>query len=506
MSRFSIVLRILIILLMLFAGISFGMGVSRAAEPAFVDGQVIIKIDPLSGATIDAINATYGTTTIKPIEGVVAAYLLQAPAGETVDALLARMAGDTRLLYAEPNFLTNAPEGIGRPRWAWGGPSAPPQSSQYAPNLLNLPAAHAITRGAGAIVAVLDTGFQLDHPELSNRLTTARYDFVDNDAIPDNILDTDGDNLADYMSGHGTHVAGIIVQAAPDAQLMLLRVLDTNGVGNSVWVAEAVQYAAANGADVINLSLGAPVESSLIEDAVYQADREYDVVVVAAAGNDNATVSTFPAGINNSVIAVTAVGANSKKTDFANFGSWVDIAAPGESIYSAFPISGYSWWSGTSMAAPWVAGQSALLLSKCPDLDPSKVYDKIAANVTPLAGGLGAGLPNVAKSLEAPCDKDSVDGEDPPDDDGDDEDAGEIEAFVYGTIDSMPTSTEGEWRIGGVSYLVNSATLLNRAEGELAVGKGVLVNSYTDSNGKQIAVVIQGIAQRNTIYLPMVSG
>ena len=158
------------------------------------------------------------------------------------------------------------------------------------------------------------------------------------------------------------------------------------------------------------------------------------------------------------------------------------------------------------MAAPWVAGQAALLLSKCPELDPSKVYDKIAANVTPLAGGLGAGLPNVAKSLEAPCDKDSVDGEDPPDPDGDDEDAGEIEEFVYGTIDSMPTSTEGEWRIGGVSYLVNSATLLNRAEGELAVGKGVLVNSYTDSNGKQIAVVIQGIAQSNTIYLPMVSG
>ena len=510
MRRFSIVLRMLIVPLMLLASIGSGTRISRAAEPAFVDGQVIVKIDPLSGATIDAINATYGTTTIKPIVGVVDAYLLQVPAGETVDALLARMAGDTRLLYAEPNFLSNAPEGIGRPRWAWGGPSATPQSSQYALNLLNLPAAHAITRGAGVVVAVLDTGFQLDHLQLSSRLTTARYDFVDNDAIPDNILDTDGDNLADYMSGHGTHVAGIIAQAAPDAQLMLLRVLDTNGVGNSVWVAEAVQYAAANGADVINLSLGAPVKSSLIEDAIYEANREYDVVVVAAAGNDNANPPTFPAGINNSVIAVSAVGANSKKTDFANFGSWIDIAAPGDSIYSAFPLNGHAWWSGTSMAAPWVAGQSALLLSKCPELDPSKVYDKIAANVTPLAGGLGAGLPNVAKSLEAPCDKDSVDGEDPPDGPpgGDDEGEwqGEVEEFVYGTIDSMPASTEGEWRIGGINYLVNSATLLNRTEGELAVGKGVLVNSYVDSGGKQIAVVIQGLAVSHTVYLPMVNG
>ena len=85
--------------------------------------------------------------------------LLQVGAGSTVEIVLARMAGDLRLLYAEPNFLSNAPEGIGRGAWAWGGPSPSPLASQYAPTLLNLPAAHAITRGAGTVVAVLDTGF-----------------------------------------------------------------------------------------------------------------------------------------------------------------------------------------------------------------------------------------------------------------------------------------------------------------------------------------------------------
>ncbi len=523
--------RLLTIMLVLSAGVSFGTRASHAATAAFVPNQVIVKLNPASTATIATINAIYGTTIIKPIVGIVAAYLLQVGAGSTVEIVLARMAGDLRLLYAEPNFLSNAPEGIGRGAWAWGGPSPSPLASQYAPTLLNLSAAHAITRGAGRVVAVLDTGFQLTHPQLTNRLTTARYDFVDNDANPNNILDGNGDGQADFLSGHGTHVAGIIAQAAPEAKIMLLRVLDTNGVGNSVWVAEAVQYAALNGANVINLSLGAPVQSSLLQEAIYIANREHNVVVVAAAGNASSSKRTFPAGINSSVIAVSAVGANSKKADFANFGSWVDIAAPGDSIYSAYPTNGYAWWSGTSMAAPWISGQAALLLSKCPGLKPNKVLDKIVANAKPLAGGLGAGLPDVAKSLQAPCDKKALAAAaadqavtentetsvvDQEVDEG--EWLGESEGFTYGQIDALPanfpTDTAGEWIIGGGRYLVTAATLVTNAAGEVVageqaagefvVGQGALVKSYVAENGQQVAVAIQGITLNHTIYLPTV--
>jgi len=253
------------------------------------------------------------------------------------------------------------------------------------------------------VVAVLDTGFQLTHPQLVNRLTTARYDFVDNDANPDNILDANGDGQADGVSGHGTHVAGVVAQAAPEAMIMPLRVLDTNGVGNIAWVIEAIQYAEANGANVINLSLGMPTHSNAVEEALYQAKHDFNIVVVAAAGNDNSNQRTFPAAFNDSVIAVSAVGATGEKTDFSNFGPWVEIAAPGDSIYSAFPLNGFAWWSGTSMAAPWIAGQAALLLSKCPGLNANTVMDRITTTATPLAVGLGAGLADVAKSLQAPC-------------------------------------------------------------------------------------------------------
>jgi subtilisin family serine protease len=313
------------------------------------------------------------------------------------------MQGDRRLLYAEPNFYGEAPEGGGRGIWAWAGNNPDPIGEQYAADLLNLDVAHALNQGAGVVVAVLDTGVQLDHPQLCTQWTTARYDFVDDDAIPTEdfaTLDRNQDGYVDESAGHGTHVAGIVHFAAPEAQIMPLRVLDATGRGNVFLIAEALLYAREQGVDVINLSLGTTGESQLLNEIIAETIADYDTVVVAAAGNLNSNVEMYPAATED-VIAVSAVNQNRQRSSFANYGPWVDIAAPGDRIGSAYPENGYAYWSGTSMATPFVAAQAALLRSHAPELSAADVVEcmRVTAQLGPNA--LGAGVIDLAASLQA---------------------------------------------------------------------------------------------------------
>ncbi|HUM71523.1 MAG TPA: S8 family serine peptidase, partial [Chloroflexota bacterium] len=266
--------------------------------PGAAPDEVIVKLDP--GATITAINQTYGTTTIRPLSPTRAIYLLQAPAGADVEQLAADMNNDGRILYAEPNRITDAPEAIGREAFSWGGQDNGPYTGQYAPEMLGLPAAHAISQGAGMVVAVIDTGVQLNHPALAAHLTAARIDFVDGDDEPEDEFS----GGTDYGAGHGTHVAGIIHLVAPQAQIMPIRVLDTDGQGYSFTVAEAILFAYENGAHVINLSLGMPFASEFLKDVIEDVTEE-GVVVVAAAGNLNSTQKQYPAA-TECVLGVTA--------------------------------------------------------------------------------------------------------------------------------------------------------------------------------------------------------
>lgn len=372
-------------------------------------GQVVVKLDPTAGATIADVNATYGTTTIAELLYSAGIYLLQVPPGEDTKDVAAAMENDARLLYAEPNFTGEAPESGGNATWAWGGQDSAPFFEQYALDVLGLPQAHEISRGAGAVVAVLDTGVQLDHPALAASLTAARYDFVDDDPLPEdepNGLDDDGDSFVDEGVGHGTHVAGVVHLVAPEAQIMPLRVLDSDGCGNVFTIAKAVTYAADNGAAVINLSLGMGQESELLEDVIKDV-IEGGVVVVAAAGNLNTDAEQYPAA-EGDALAVTSVGPGDIKSAFSNFGDWMHVAAPGESIYSTLPASGYGWWSGTSMATPFVAGQAALIRSVAPSLLPEDIAAQICETAQPLdainpefAGLLGAGRVDVGASLQS---------------------------------------------------------------------------------------------------------
>jgi subtilisin family serine protease len=344
-----------------------------------VPRQIVVKLKP--NATIGAINndKKYRTRTLDKLLGSKKIYLLKVPKKKNPARVLDLMQSDRRIIYAEPNFRTESPEGDLRHRARPGGePSEPssdpgPYTSQYAIENLNLPDAHERARGAGAVIAVIDTGVQLSHRELRDSLTSARYDFIDDDTVPADVPNgrDDDDGEVDEMVGHGTHVAGIVRLAAPEAKIMPLRALNPDGVGNVFVLAEAINYAAKKGADAINLSLGASRESEFLEDILENVAEGEEgmpggVVIVAAAGNENVSKPRYPAAGDDDILAVASVDQERKKSPFSNYGRWVDVSAPGSDIYSPFPKGQYALWSGTSMATPFVAGLAALLHPRVP--------------------------------------------------------------------------------------------------------------------------------------------
>lgn len=235
-------------------------------------------------------------------------------------------------------------------------------------------------------IAVIDTGVDLDHPDLRDNLV-AGYDFVNRDADPND------DN------GHGTHVAGIaaaipfnnqgIVGVAGGAKIMPVKVLNANGSGNSLDIYLGIMYAVKNGADVINMSLGSGAPSQLIKEAVEYALAQ-DVVVVAATGNDGWDVVGFPAAFDG-VIGVGAIDwiGGFLFTNFSNYGPETDLMAPGVDIISIYPYEldlndgnqdGYTLLRGTSMASPFVAGMAALLRAENRDLTYDEIQQALEAN------------------------------------------------------------------------------------------------------------------------------
>lgn len=366
----------------------------------YVSRQIVVKLNPAAGVSIDMINATYGTTLLEPLLGSAGIYLLETPSLDSVGPLLVNMRQDQRLLYAEPNFYGEVPEGGGRGKWAWGGSAPVPAGLNAANPQFNWAEIHQLSRGTGTVVAVLDTGFQLDHPQLAGRWSDIRYDFVDDDPIPAEMLMPQAltNEPLNEMAGHGTHVAGIISMVAPEVKIMPLRVLDDEGRGSVFVIAEAVLYAVEYGADVINLSLGTTQSSELLEDIIEDAVEDANVVVVAAAGNLNSTLPQFPAA-DDDVLAVAALDGNGLRADFSNYGIWIDVAAPGVGILSAYPVNSYAYWSGTSMATPFVAGQAALLRSINPTITAEAIEIYIVKSARPLGDGLGGGMIDFAQSL-----------------------------------------------------------------------------------------------------------
>jgi subtilisin family serine protease len=234
------------------------------------------------------------------------------------------------------------------------------------------------------VVAVLDTGIDLNHPAFAGRLVGPqdRWDFVDGDNDPSEV----GVLRQDQAYGHGTHVAGIIALTAPDAKIMPLRILDRDGSGELWRITAAIIWAARHGADIVNLSIGYPdrvrVLSSLLQCADVGVSDDGTtfpeigtgrLIITVSSGNNGeipgmATTRVYPAA--ERVSSKIAVAASTRFDGLATFSSystdWVNVTAPGEDIVSALPDGRYGVWSGTSMAAPITAGIAALLKARYP--------------------------------------------------------------------------------------------------------------------------------------------
>ena len=237
-------------------------------------------------------------------------------------------------------------------------PNDPNWGSQYALTAIRAPQGWDISTGSSAVtIAIVDSGVDLGHIDLAGKIVGG-YDFVNNDNVPQD----------DY--GHGTHVAGIAAASGNNgagmagvswgARIMPVKVLGATGTGSFSTVALGIVWAVDHGAQIINLSLGTPSSSFTLQDAVeYAYDR--GVLVIAASGNSGSTPVYCPACYPQ-VMAVGATDVNNQIASFSTYGNEVDIAAPGQSIFSLAP-GGYAVKNGTSMAAPHVSGLAAILYS-----------------------------------------------------------------------------------------------------------------------------------------------
>ncbi len=275
-------------------------------------------------------------------------YAVRAPEAQA-NEILASLSSLPGVRYAEPNYTVTGQETL---------PSDPALPLQYALTNIRAPQAWDITTGSGAVtIAMIDSGVDLSHPELAPKLLPG-YDFVNGDTIPQD------DN------GHGTHVAGIAAAASDNglgmagvswgARILPVKVLNASNAGSYANVAAGIAWAVDHGAQVINLSLGGGSPSETLEDAVnYAVSR--GVALVAAAGNTSGDIlypARYPA-----VIAVANTNAANQRVSSSGFGTQIDLAAPGASIYSLSIGGGYRYRSGTSMSTPHVSGGLALLLS-----------------------------------------------------------------------------------------------------------------------------------------------
>ncbi|NOU95444.1 S8 family serine peptidase [Paenibacillus sp. LMG 31456] len=259
-----------------------------------------------------------------------------------------------------------------------------------------------ISKGSeDVIVAVVDTGVDMNHPDLKNQLIEG-INVVNTGALP----------MDDV--GHGTHVAGVIGALVNNNlgvagmswynRVMPVKVLDQSGAGTTYAVAQGIIWATDHGAKVINMSLGNYADANFLHDAVRYA-YDHDVVLIAASGNDNTDRPGFPAAYPE-VFAVAAADANKNKASFSNYGDYIDVAAPGVSIASTYPNNQYAALSGTSMASPHVTALAALIRSANPSLKNTEVMQIIRDTAQDVGAKgkdnyFGYGLIDVAAALRS---------------------------------------------------------------------------------------------------------
>ena len=420
-------------------------------EASFSSYEILVKFSPSATlAEVAQIHRQYGGQ-VKETIPLIGVQVVTIPAGKAREKAQAYTA-NSKVLYAEPNYSAEA---IGTPDDTYLG-------NQWGMEKVQAPLAWEVTKGSSSIkIAILDTGVDLDHPDLAGKIVGS--------------INFSGSATVDDVYGHGTHVAGIAAATTNNAvgvaglgyssSILNVKVLGDDGYGYYSWIASGIIWAANNGAQVINMSLGGTSASSTLQDAINCAWGK-DVVVVAAAGNNGNSTPFYPAYYSN-CIAVAATDVNDALPSWSDFGSWVDVAAPGASIYSTLLNSGYGYKSGTSMASPHVAGLAALLYSVVGDSNGNgrlndEVRLRIESTADPLTNtGAGSGRINAYKAVSG----------------------GSTPAPMAGTIAGKVVDTSDSSAIAGAAVTDGARSATTDANGNYVLSN-VPAGSYTITASK----------------------
>jgi thermitase len=331
-----------------------------------VSGRLVVQ--HRIGANSNAINQALGANGARVVNQIpqlrVLVLQVAEPAADQVAAALERSGQFT---FVEKDFIA---------RTTAITPNDPYFVSQWHLATIHAPDAWAITTGAPTtVVGVIDSGADTTHPDLAPRLVSG-WNFL-----------TGTSTIVDY-AGHGTATAGTIGAATNNGTgvagvswgdpIMPLVVVDSTGSASYSNVASAISYAADHGVRIVNISLAGSSPSSTMQSAVNYAWNK-GTVVFASAGNYSTSTPYYPAACDN-VVAVSATEPNDTLSSYSNFGSWIDLAAPGSGILTTNSGGSYGSWSGTSFSSPIAAGVAALVLSEHPSLTAAGLVSLLEQN------------------------------------------------------------------------------------------------------------------------------
>jgi len=391
MKKVLIVLAVAILLLSSFPAVAFGAKLNNPAAPSeFLAEQILVKFKPhvtLSEAA--EIHRQLGGQAKETIPGI-GVQVVIVPRGRAM-AMAKTYSSNPRVAYAEPDIVAQVV----------GDPDDSYFVYQWDLTKVEAPQAWDVTTGSSSVnIAILDTGVDLDHPDLADKIVS-NINFSSSPTVDD-------------VHGHGTHVAGIAAAMTNNgigvaglgyiSTIMNVKVMGDNGGGTYSAIASGIIWAVDNGAEIINMSLGGSGYSSTLEDAVNYAWSK-GVVVVAAAGNDGSTSPIYPAYYTN-CIAVASTDCHDARSSWSNYGDWVDVAAPGDGIWATLKNSSYGYKSGTSMASPHVAGLAGLVFTTVSDTNSDgKLNDEVRSRIEATCDdigvtGIGYGRINAAQAVQ----------------------------------------------------------------------------------------------------------
>ncbi|MCX7993853.1 MAG: S8 family serine peptidase, partial [Fimbriimonadales bacterium] len=375
----------------------------------YIANELVVGLEP-NAPTALAQQAMLWVGNLRDLQTPLQAGVVRIEAGLNPDSVREFLQSMPGVRYVERNYLA----------FPCTNPNDPLFAQQWGLTKIQAAQAWAIWQPQRTVyIAIVDTGIDATHPDLTQKMR--RHN---NGAIYgyNAILNTTN---AHDVHGHGTHCAGIaaahtnngvgiagvaawnanLASTHTTVQLMPVKVLNDQGYGTFADIARGITWAADNGAQIISLSLGGTASTQQLLDAINYAWSR-GCLVVAAAGNNGSNAPFYPAYYEN-VVAVAATDANDYLTPFSQYGTWVDIAAPGHLILSTVLGGGYESWSGTSMACPHVAGAAALLWSAAPSLSNQQLRQALENNADPYQpywfGGIGEGKGrlNLHRALQA---------------------------------------------------------------------------------------------------------